>query len=475
MSRSLRRTLAVRFAATMGVGLVAASVAAYCASFQVLRRQLDHGLAAAAFLAAEHFDEADERLRLEPLITSDRARYERDVNRYIVLRGPNGQSLSGLPQFAAELPLDTAAFGAAREGTPVWTDQEWHDRPIRSLYTPLTRGGGNDGRVLQVATLLQPIVTLRWQLLLVLIGVVLLGSGATLIGAWRLAGSAVRPVSEITQQATRIEVGTLDQRIAAHVETDEYRGLVAVLNRMLERLERAFRSQRRLTADVSHELRSPLTVLRGEIEVALRAERTPRDYQRVLHSALEEIDRLTAMSEDLLLITRAEAHLLQVRRVPSDVNAIIERALDLLRGPIEERELVVERHLAPEASSLPVDPGLVARLVQQLLDNAVKFTPAGGRVRVTTVPLDGPGGVRLSVEDSGPGIAPGDLPHMFEPFYRADQARSRDTGVGLGLAMAAAIARLHGGTIRAANVPGDGERGAGGARFEVVLPASNQT
>ena len=141
----------------------------------------------------------------------------------------------------------------------------------------------------------------------VLVGVVLLATAAAFVGAWWLAGSAVRPVAEITEQATKIEAGTLSQRIAAHAETGEYRGLVAVLNRMLERLDVAFRTQRRLTADVSHELRSPLTALQGEIEVALRAERTPRDYQRVLHSALEEIERLTEMSEDLLLITRIDA------------------------------------------------------------------------------------------------------------------------------------------------------------------------
>lgn len=319
------------------------------------------------------------------------------------------------------------------------------------------------------AAALGPAAGMHRDLLLVLAGVVVLGTGATLVGAWWLAGSAVRPVAEITDQATRIEAGTLDQRIAAHADTEEYRGLVAVLNRMLERLELAFRHQRRLTADVSHELRSPLTALRGEIEVALRAERTPRDYQRVLRSGLEEIDRLTTMSDDLLLITRAEARLLAPQRVPTNVNAMVRRALDGLRGRIEEKELTVDESFVQEGADVSLDPGLVARLLAHLLDNAVKFTPVGGRVRVATVPLDAGGGVRLSVEDSGPGIVPTDLPHVFEPFYRADQARSRGTGTGLGLAMAAAIARLHGGAIRACNVPG------GGARFEVEFPAQDHT
>ncbi|MGH9262473.1 MAG: HAMP domain-containing sensor histidine kinase, partial [Acidimicrobiales bacterium] len=292
---------------------------------------------------------------------------------------------------------------------------------------------------------------------------VVLGTGATLLGAWWLAGSAVRPVMEITDQATHVEAGTLDQRIQAHAETDEYRGLVAVLNRMLERLDSAFRTQRRLTADVSHELRTPLTALRGEMEVALRAERSPREYQRVLHSALEEIDRLTAMSEHLLLITRAEARLIEPQRVPTDVNALVRDGLEALRHRIEERGLTVRATLDPGGAVAALDPALTGRLVGQLLENAVKFTPIGGSIGVSTQATDA--GVRLAVEDSGPGIPPKDLPHVFEPFYRADPARSSGGGLGLGLTMAAAVARLHGGSIRAGTVNG------GGARVEVDLPA----
>jgi heavy metal sensor kinase len=308
---------------------------------------------------------------------------------------------------------------------------------------------------------------IRAALVPALLGVVLLATGATFVGAWWLAGSAVRPVFEITEQATRIAGGTLDQRIVAHADTDEYRGLVAVLNHMLERIEAAFKNQRRLTADVSHELRSPLTALRGGIEVALRAERTPRDYQRVLHSALEEIDRLSAMSEDLLLITRADAQLLRVRRGRTDLNDVVEGALAAQHGHIAERNLTLERRLAPGGAVGSLDPELIRRVAQQLLDNAVKFTPRGGTIRVATMAPDGTGAVGFAVENSGPGIAPEHLTHIFEPFYRVEEARTRGTGMGLGLALAAAIVRLHGGTIRASNAAEQ----EGGARFEVELPA----
>ena len=138
----------------------------------------------------------------------------------------------------------------------------------------------------------------------------------------------MRPVAEITAQATEIEPGTLNHRIVAHADTEEYRDLVAVLNGMLARLDGAFQSQRRLTADVGHELRTPLTALRGQIEVALRGERTPREYELVLRSALEGIETLTTMSDDLLLITRAEAHQLTLDRAPTDPNAIVRDALE---------------------------------------------------------------------------------------------------------------------------------------------------
>jgi signal transduction histidine kinase len=299
----------------------------------------------------------------------------------------------------------------------------------------------------------------------VLAGVVLLLSGATFVGAWWLAGSAVRPVYEITEQATRIEAGTLDQRIVAHAETDEYRGLVAVLNRMLERIEVAFKNQRRLTADVSHELRSPLTALRGEIEVALRSERTSRDYQRVLHSALEEIDRLTAMSDDLLLITRADAGVVTAHPAPTDINAMIRREVDGMRGRIEEKQLTVRAELDLGLGSVAVDPALTRRLIEELLDNAVKFAPHGGEVVVTTGTTER--GLHLTITNSGSPLSVDELAHLFEPFYRADQARTRGTGTGLGLAFAAAVTKLHGGSIRAVNVPG------GGVRLECELRGVN--
>jgi len=223
----------------------------------------------------------------------------------------------------------------------------------------------------------------------------------------------------------------------------------------------------RLTSDVSHELRTPLTALRGQIEVALRAVRSPREYQLVLRSALEEIEQLTTLSEDLLLITRADARLLAPDRVATDVDSLVTGVLDALHRRIEQKDLTVERS-SPVGHLVSIDPSLVTRLVDHLLDNAVRYTPIGGRIGVR-VEAATPGGVRLVVENSGPEIAAEDLKHLFEPFYRVDPARTREAGggagPGLGLALVAAIARLHDGSAHAAS-------DAGGTRFEIDLSAS---
>lgn len=463
MTSSLRLSLAARFAATMAVALIAISVAFSWETRRVLRGQQDRALAAAAAIVSEGLAYS-ELQGAPPFLAADPSKYDQDLNRYVVLRDPAGRALRAIPGTAMDLPEDSAAVAAAvrRVGGFAYSDFTWHGMQLRTVYLAAGRSTDQIHWIVQVAASTERQRALLTDLLLLQLAILLLGTGATFVGGWWLAGSAVRPVQEITSQATRIQAGTLDQRIASHATTTEYRGLVAVLNRMLDRLEGAFDAQRRFTADASHELRTPLTVMQGEIEVALRSDRSIREYQQVLHSTLEEIDRLITMTEELLLITRVEAHAVQLNRQPTDVHALVQQSLDRLRGQIVERELVVA---APgNDGNLFADRDLLAKLIDEMLENAVKYSELGGAITVSTQAT----GEHLSlvIEDAGPGIAPEDLPHIFDPFYRADQARSRGTGTGLGLTTAAAIAHLHGGEIRAANRP------EGGARFEVELPTS---
>lgn len=463
MTRSLRRTLAVRFAATMAVGLAGTSVAIWLAASRVLHHQVDQGIAAMAFVAANELERTAQCSDRVHIMALDALRYRHDINRYIVFRDPTCVAIRAIPGWAMDLPADTAALRAARSDTATFSEARWHDMTMRSAYVAVAGSAPSGQRVLQVATSLDRVQALQRLMLVGLLGIVLLGTSATFAGAWWLAGSAVRPVMEITEQAQHIEAGTLDQRLSAHATADEYRGLVGVLNRMLDRLSAAFASQRRFTGDVSHELRTPLTAVRGEIEVALRADRSPREYQRVLHSALEEIDRMTTMTEELLLISRAEAGLIVLQREPTDIAGEVDRVLDRLRHRIAEKDLRIEHDAAADGTAT-LDRGLVVRLLDELLDNAVSYSDEGGRVMIRHEHKDGR--IFLVVENTGTPISGADLPHLFEAYYRADLARTRGTGTGLGLTTARAIARLHGGDIRASNRPPPD----GGARFEVDLP-----
>lgn len=448
----------------MAAGLVVASAAIWFAASRVLHHQFDQAIGALAFIAASELAPTAQCATRDQTQALDAGRYHHEINRYVVFRDPDCAVIRAIPGWAADLPVDSAALARARPNAPSFSDARWHDMTIRSAYVAIAGDSASNRaqRVVQVAATLDPVHALQRLMLFALLGVVVLGTGATIVGAGRVAGSAVRPVVEITEQATHIAAGTLDQRLSAHATAEEYRGLVGVLNGMLDRLSSAFAIQRRFTTDVSHELRTPLTALRGEMEVTLRSERSPRDYQRVLHSALEEIERMTTMTEELLLINRAESRQLPLRREPTDLLALARESLDGFRHRIAEKELRttcvgVNGDARPE-----VDPELMRRLVDELLDNAITYSEFGGAVTVRVE--QAPGLERLVVEDTGPGIAAADLPHLFEPYYRADQARTRGAGTGLGLTAALAIARLHGGAIRAMNRP------TGGARFEVDLP-----
>jgi len=316
------------------------------------------------------------------------------------------------------------------------------------------------------------------------------------VGGWWLNGRAVRPVHQIIDQAEEIEAGSLDRGITAAADTREYSRLVTVLNGMLARLRAAFDAQRQFTGDASHELRSPLTALRGELEVARRRERPAEEYRRVIDSALEEVDRLSRVAEDLLTLARSDAGVMAPRLADADLAAVARGAVERLAGRAAEKGVALEVFVEPgghgpareadTADRVPgvdrggdaddrddgadttgrFDPDLVARLVWNLADNAITVTPEGGRVEVRV----GRTGDALTLEvlDDGPGIPPDQLDRIFDRFVRLDPSRTPggEVGTGLGLAIVRSIARAHGGTVEAASRPD------GGARFHVTIPVA---
>lgn len=470
MIRSLRFQLAARFTATMAASLIAVGVLSYGAVRASLDRQIDATLInIASFQAALVTEARSGEMRFhEWELTPAEARSILDLNRYAQVWTADGRSLLRTRFITSDLPLDRDALRAAAAGRLVWAAQTFQGVPVRSLYYPLGRlGPAHAHHVLQVAAPLQARnVTLR-DVVLLLIGSGLIVILGTFTGSWWLAREAVRPVSEIIDQAESIEAGPGPHEIRAWAGTREYERLVQVLNTMLARLDAAFEGQRRFTADASHELRSPLTALQGELEVALRRERSPDEYRASLASALEETRRLSRTAEDLLTLARSDAGVLRPRLRRADLYPLVKAAADRLRPAAEAKGI----HLRLEDDGAPsawVDPELVGLLARNLIENAIRYTPRDGRVSVTLGHADR--AAELSVADTGPGIPPGDRERVFERFYRGDDSRTptRDTaGTGLGLALVRAIADAHGASLTV------GAAAEGGADFRVSFPAES--
>ncbi|HUG41797.1 MAG TPA: ATP-binding protein [Longimicrobiales bacterium] len=469
--RSLRFRLAARVAGSITLALVAISLVSLAGARSFLDREIGSSLLNVASIQASSLTEAPGgAMRFHEWdLTPEEAVQVRELNRYAQVWSASGESLLRTQYITEDLPLDRAALRGAAAGRLVTTDQRFQGLPIRSLYYPLERMGAAHARhVLQVAAPLSGRDRMLRQLTWLLGAITVLVAGASFAGGWWLGGRMVRPVHEIIDQAEAMRPGTLGRRISADADTREYERLVHVLNGMLARLEAAFESQRRFTADASHELRGPLTALRGEVEVALRRDRDPAEYRRVLGSNLQEVERLTDLAADLLTLARSDAGVMQPRLQATDVAARAAAVVARLRARADEKDIRLDLQATADAEAL-VDPGLVEQLVWNLVENAIRFTPAGGRVDVV-IGREGQD-VVLEVRDRGPGLPEEDVERIFERFYRADPARTPGgdaTGTGLGLSIVRAITDVHGGRVRALNAPD------GGAVFRVTLPVDGR-
>lgn len=285
-------------------------------------------------------------------------------------------------------------------------------------------------------------------------------------GGYWMAGWALAPLNEITGALGRIGPRDLRRRLPLPQIHDEAGQLIAAINQLLERLELASAAQQRFVSEAAHELRTPLAVLRSGLEVTLQRPRGAEESRTALEQAMGEVERLCAIAEDLLALARLEAEP-AVERAPVDLAEIAAEASVMARTLAEARHQEFAQEFATDARKGIVVNGSAAdlrRVVLNLLDNAVKFTPERGRIEIALA-ADGPVAL-LSVRDSGPGIDPRDLEHIFDPFYRSRSANG--VGSGLGLALSCEIVRLHGGVIRAAN------RAAGGCEIQVRLPLASR-
>jgi heavy metal sensor kinase len=272
-------------------------------------------------------------------------------------------------------------------------------------------------------------------------------------GYW-LAGRALAPVDRLRRAAEAVTAEHLDRRLPVPNPDDELGRLTRTINAMIARLERSFAEVRRFTADASHELRTPLTVLRTQVEVALGKRLAPADHQQLLGNVLEELVRLSRLTDQLLTLSRRDAGVEQFTPAPLDLHAVVAGVVDALR-PLAEAKGVRLRLDGEGPFVIGGDEGRLRQVFINLLDNALKNTPAGGEVTVR-VRRRGEA-VIVSVADTGVGIPPEHLAHIFDRFYRVDKARSRaEGGTGLGLSIARSIVTAHGGSIDMASTPGQG-------------------
>lgn len=379
---------------------------------------------------------------------------------FAAVLAPDGSIAAASEGFPADVVTVTARSGGVTPHTweqTVPSDEE--PMAVRLFAEPV-----GDGRIVitgvafddQRATL----DALRLDLALALpIAAVL----ALLVG-WYVGGAALRPVDRMRAEAAAISASEPDRRLPVPATRDELAALGVSLNAMLDRLQAALARERRLVDDASHELRTPLANLKAELDLALRRARTQPELEAALRSAADESDRLSRLAADLLVLARADRGRLPIRLEDVDVGEIAGNAAAAVEGRAAAGEVMVRVDVS-DGTRATVDAARLRQALDDLLDNALRSTPAGGSVRILGG-ADDAGGLRIGVADTGPGFREGFLTGAFEPFSRADAGRSRDDGgAGLGLAIVRAIAESHGGTVAARNLP------EGGAIVELVLPA----
>ncbi|SPE41283.1 Integral membrane sensor signal transduction histidine kinase (fragment) [Candidatus Sulfopaludibacter sp. SbA3] len=282
------------------------------------------------------------------------------------------------------------------------------------------------------------------------------------LGGYWLTTRSLAPLGSMAEQARQISGSNLETRLEIGKAAAELTVLSASFNELLSRLDQTFDSMRRFVADASHELRTPISVIRGEADVALSHDRSSVEYRQSLAIILDESRRLSRLVDDLLNLARADAGHVKLQVQEFYFNDLLAECCRSVQALAAAREISLECHTGEDVP-FRGDEELLRRLVVNLLDNAIRYTPQGGHVSAA---LRAEGReLSIQVSDTGMGIAPEAMPHLFERFYRADKARSRqDGGFGLGLAIVKWIAESHHGAVDLASRPGSG------STFTVTLP-----
>ena len=467
-------TLRVRFAVwTAGLLLVllaAFGAFVYVALERGLAREIDQSMQLTAGQVVASIDVENGQVRFssgEPDIESEPLLRQRAVTIRILDR--QGQPLTAFGPYQAWAVAPESLAAALNQQSQFVTLTDPATAEAVRFYTLPILNNDQVIAVLQVAQSLAPLQATLNRLLVALLAGGALAVAVAAVGGYALAAQALRPIDHITHTARHISTDDLSARLGLPETPDEVGRLAATFDHMLARLERGFQRERQFTADASHELRTPLAAMQTILSVIRAQRRAPDDYEQALSDLAEEADRLQSLVEDLLALARRDGPAPAVL-ASVDLSALLGDVCDSLRPLAEAKGLTLSNAL-PAGLALLGDGDQLIRLFVNLLDNALKYTAQGGvSVQANATAAH----VTVVVADTGPGIAPEHLPHIFDRFYRADAARTagsarpvhRAHSAGLGLAIALEIARAHHGRLTAASVLGQG------SRFEVVLPVT---
>src|SRR5918992_6082083 len=478
---TIRRRLTLWYTVALAVSVLAFGTALYLERRQASFRELDQRVSLEADLAHRWLVQSYRVLgrivttsNLRPALDPGISPYLEAARDYLIVADTAGRVL-GLSDVTRALdaaalerltaPLDTLPLtrhsGVLPLGDPVGS--------VRYLVTPVSNAGPGVGGLLVATPTRQasfgPADLLQSMLLIAPIILI----GAVLVGFW-LAGTSLRPVQGIMDEVDAISDGTsLHRRLAVPLSGDEMARLATTVNGMLARLEQSFGSLHRFTADASHELKTPLMVLRAGVERALIHPGTPAEIIQSLDETLAQINQMTEMVENLLTLARADEGRAPLAVEECDLRELVVDVAETA-GMLGENAGLSAVHSMPETPVLlAVDRHRIREMLLNIVTNAIKYTPREGSVSLALE--EDEEFVIFTIRDTGIGIAAGDLPHIFERFWRADQARSRTgdrPGTGLGLAITKWIAEAHGGTIAVQSRPGRG------SVFTVKLPKNSR-
>jgi heavy metal sensor kinase len=423
-------------------------------------------------LAREHIERIDRNLQHEIQEATQDPKLVRDPAWIADLREDNNivcvvyDAAGNAVERTKDLPVGEIPPAVADAAGPGLRDASLPGGRLRVLQARV-RLDDRDYTVLLIAPLKEVDEEMSHFLTAILVVVPFALLAACLCGYF-LAGRALAPMEQLRKRTEEITAARLDRRLPVANAHDELGRLARTINAMIARLERSFAEVRRFTADASHELRTPLTAIRLEAELALKKSLDPEERDQILCNVLEECERLTRLTEQLLALAREDAGAAPARE-PLDLASLARGVAETMRPLAESRGLKLQVAV-DGVLAVCGDEGRLRQVFYNLLDNAIKYTPEGGEVRIHSGRRDG--AAFVVVADDGVGVAAEHLPHLFERFYRVDKARSRQGdgpgGAGLGLSIAESIVAAHGGRIELKSEPGRGMTAT------VTLPAAHE-